>query len=108
MLSEKAIRHRENAFRRAYSLQLLRLARDVARKRDELVTMAEMEFGNEGSLIAGCHREHFPDGAKDILRHLAREFSRLIDESLDQYQSGHGTRAFWIRHKDSILSGQED
>lgn len=46
---------------------------------DREATDALHAFGDHGSLISGCVRDHFPEGIKDRLRHLARRITDCSD-----------------------------
>jgi len=84
--------------------QLLVLAYAHSRVHTELAKLAMEQFGDHGSLISGCVRDHFPVPVKDRLRDIALEVTRLLDESKIEWRKSGKHLRTWIRLKDQIVS----
>ncbi len=54
---------------------------------DQAVADALERFGDQGSLISGVVREHFPRAVKDRLRVLAHETTSMTDRSRAHWQA---------------------
>lgn len=90
-------------FAKRHAEQLLVLARETANCRGELVIAAERLYGDHGSLIAGVHRDHFPDDVKTVLRDMAMKFGPMIEESLRLWTKVAGKRRrTWMRKKEQL------
>lgn len=55
------------------------LACAYSREWDSVGAQALSMYGDHGSQISGCLRDHFPEATKDTLRTLARQVSEHIE-----------------------------
>lgn len=53
----------------------------------EIITSAQREYGDRGSLISGGFRDHWPDSVKDDCRRYARLTSDCLDKSRAHWQA---------------------
>ena len=82
--------------------QYLVMAREINHVRQELVIGAERLFGIAGPLVSGCHRDHYPEPVKYVLRELASQSAGYIDASR-QYWNKAGCRfSTWMTKKQNL------
>lgn len=64
------------------------LAQRLQREWDAVVELAIQTYGNQGSLVSGVYRDHFPNNVKDRLRFLAHGSTMARDAArLHEYLS---------------------
>lgn len=71
-----------------------RKAADLLDRHTALVQQALDDYGDQGSLISGVIRDHFPDSVKDELRYYAHGGTLLADTSAAHHQAS-GARKPW-------------
>lgn len=71
----------------------------ASRRHSELAAQYLKEYGDHGSLISGCVRDHFPDDEKNTLRLLAF----LVTEYSD---AAYAARPARVRHSTIRKLGQ--
>lgn len=52
-----------------------------SRVHDRMAKIALDQYGDHGSLISGCVRDHFPDPVKDCLRYMAQRVTYYCAEA---------------------------
>jgi hypothetical protein len=80
------------------------LAYAHSRAHSRLASLAFKRYGDQGSLISGIVRDHFPRPMKNSLRAIARKVGKLLDESLYDWRLAGKQRHTWIRLKDATIA----
>ncbi len=83
--------------------QKLILAYAHSRAHSKLAALAFKRYGDQGSMISGVVRDHFPKPMKDRLRDISRKVGKLLDESFYDWRLAGKHHATWIRLKDATI-----
>lgn len=70
------------------ALNCIREAANRSKQWDELLVASLKVYGEHGSQISGCGREHFPEAIKDMLRDLAHGVTEWNDKALANRPKG--------------------
>lgn len=73
-----------------------------------LVRTAEETYGNQGPLISGIVRDHFPDEVKHTFRELVRRVSREFDRSIVHWHAAGKQIHTWRAMRDRLRAVLEE
>lgn len=72
---------------RRRALRLVALARGMEQERASIAERAVAEYGDDGPLVSGVYREHFPAHVKDRLRYLCQAAAEYLKAGLAHWQA---------------------